>query len=80
MIKTLLGQKKATEDLAAKLNTVPTYRRQNVQPQPQLQQRQPRINADGDECYQCGASGHCPETAMQEVDRHPSRTSTQAST
>ncbi|CAH3156166.1 unnamed protein product [Porites evermanni] len=48
MIKTLLGQKKATEDLAAKLNTVPTYRRQNVQPQLQLQQRQPRINVDGD--------------------------------
>ena len=51
MIKALLGQKKATEDLAAKLNTVPTYRKQNLQPQPQLQQRQPRINADGDECY-----------------------------
>ena len=30
MIKILLGQKKATEDLAAKLNTVPTYRRQNM--------------------------------------------------
>ena len=51
MIKALLGQKKATEDLAAKLNTVPTYRKQNLQLQPQLQQRQPRINADGDECY-----------------------------
>ena len=61
MIKTLQGQQKAIEDLAAnlkKLNTVPTHRGQNIQPQPQFQQRQPRPDAGGDRCYQCGAPGH----------------------
>ena len=61
MIKTLQGQQKAIEDLAAnlkKLNTVPTHRGPNVQPQPQFQQRQPRPDAGGDRCYQCGAPGH----------------------
>ena len=68
MIKTLQGQQKAIEDLAAnlkKLNTVPTHRGQNIQPQPQFQpqfqQRQPRPVAGGDRCYECGAPGHCPE-------------------
>ena len=32
MIKALLGQKKATEDLAAKLNTVPTYKIYSLSP------------------------------------------------
>ena len=65
MIKTLQGQQKAIEDLAANLktlNTVSTSRGQNVQPQPQFQpqfqQRQPRPDAGGDRCYQCGAPGH----------------------
>ena len=61
MIKTLQGQQKAIEDLAAnlkKLNTVPTNRGQNAQFQPQFQQRQPRPDAGGDRCYQCGAPGH----------------------
>ena len=61
MIKTLQGQQKAIEDLAAnlkKLNTVSTNRGQNVQPQPQFQQRQPRPDLGGDRCYQCGAPGH----------------------
>ena len=61
MIKTLQGQQKAIEDLASnlkKLNTVPTHRGQNIQPQPQFQQRQPRPDAGGDRCYQCGAPGH----------------------
>ena len=61
MIKTLQGQQKAIEDLAAnlkKLNTVPTHRGQNIQPKPQFQQRQPRPDAGGDRCYQCGAPGH----------------------
>ena len=65
MIKTLQGQQKAIEDLAAnlkKLNTVPTHRGPNVQPQPQFQpqfqQRQPRPDAGSDRCYQCGAPGH----------------------
>ena len=61
MIKTLQGQQKAIEDLAAnlkKLNTVPTHRGQNIQPTPQFQQRQPRPEAGGDRCYQCGAPGH----------------------
>ena len=65
MIKTLQGQQKAIEDLAAnlkKLNTVPTHRGQNIQPQPQFQpqfqQRQPRPDPGGDRCYQCGAPGH----------------------
>ena len=61
MIKTLQGQQKAIEDLAAnlkKLNTVSTNRGQNVQPQPQFQQRQPRPDVGGDRCYQCGAPGH----------------------
>ncbi|CAH3179231.1 unnamed protein product [Porites lobata] len=55
MIKTLQGQQKAIEDLAAnlkKLNTVPTHRGQNIQPQPQFQQPQPRPDAGGDRCYQ----------------------------
>ena len=61
MIKTLQGQQKAIEDLASnlkKLNTVPTHRGQNIQPQPHFQQRQPRPDAGGDRCYQCGAPGH----------------------
>ena len=61
MIKTVQGQQKAIEDLAAnlkKLNTVPTNRGQNAQFQPQFQQRQPRPDAGGDRCYQCGAPGH----------------------
>ena len=78
MIKTLQGQQNAIEDLAAnlkKLNTVSTNRGQNVQPQPQFQQRQPRPDAGGDRCYQCGAPGHFAEIAQQEVDPHPSGTS-----
>ena len=57
MVKTLQGQQKATEDLAAnlkKLNTVPTNRGQNAQ----FQQRPPRPDAGGDRSYQCGAPGH----------------------
>ena len=60
MIKTLQGQQKAIEDLAAnlkKLNTVPTNRGQNAQ----FQQRPPRPDAGGDRSYQCGAPGHCPK-------------------
>ena len=78
MIKTLQGQQNAIEDLAAnlkKLNTVSTNRGQNVQPQPQFQQRQPRPDAGGDRCYQCGAPGHFAEIAQQEVDPHHSGTS-----
>ena len=78
MIKTLQGQQKAIEDLAAnlkKLNTVPTHRGQNIQPQPQFQQRQPRPDAGGDRCYQCGAPGHFAGIAQHEVDPCPSGTS-----
>ena len=82
MIKTLQGQQKAIEDLAAnlkKLNTVPTHRGQNIQPQPQFQpqfqQRQPRPDAGGDRCYQCGAPGHFARIVQQEVEPRPSGTS-----
>ena len=78
MIKTLQGQQKAIEDLAAnlkKLNTVSTNRGQNVQPQPQFQQRQPRPDVGGDGVISAEPQDTLPQIAQEEVDPHPSGTS-----
>ena len=78
MIKTLQGQQKAIEDLAAnlkKLNTMPTNRGQNAQFQPQFQQRQPRPTQVVTGVISVEHQDTLPGIVQQEVDPHPSGTS-----